>query len=98
MSGELVADPLARTVLAWQRTLLGLAGLTVLVAVALSRAGYPPLGVLVLTVALLPLPGVVARQRELLGGSTAPIRAGVLVPVAVAGVALAAAALIAVVA
>ena len=41
MSGKAVADPLARTVLAWQRTLLVLAGLVVVVAVALSAPVTP---------------------------------------------------------
>lgn len=69
------ADPLPRTVLAWQRTLLSVAVNAVLLSVALGRAGHGIWAVPVLALAVLPVPAAVLRERSLLASRPEPITA-----------------------
>lgn len=67
------ADPLPRTVLAWQRTLLAVAANTIVLSVSLGRAGHGLWAVPVLALAVAPVPAAVRRERNLLAEQPAPI-------------------------
>ena len=88
------ADPLPRTVLAWQRTVPSIASLAVLMSVALARSGHWPWALPVLALSLLPLPSALRRERELQRAGPPQVGPGVLESVSAVVAALALAALV----
>lgn len=64
MKAELT-DQWPRTLFAWQRTLIGVAGVAVLMALLLAQAGHPVLALPVLAMATLPFPVALRRGRQL---------------------------------
>lgn len=68
-------DPLPRTVLAWQRTLVSTAATALLITVALVRGGAGPWAVGVLLIAVLPIPAALRREQGLLPHNPRPVAA-----------------------
>jgi len=64
-AGESVPDPLPRTVLSWQRTLLAAAGTSLLIVLAVA-GGHPGWAIMALLLAGLLAPVAVRRERQLL--------------------------------
>ncbi len=74
-------DPLPRTVLAWQRTLLVLASFAIGLSFTLSLRGHGLWAVPVLAATALVVPIVIQRQRELLQPAPPVVTAARLAPV-----------------
>lgn len=74
-------DPWPRTAMSWQRTLLGTAGVSIVLTVVLASRGLGEWGFLILFLAAVPVPFATIRGRQIHSEVPRAVAGRLLVPV-----------------